>query len=219
MAAGVAGAAIARVPPALGRRGYPRRTTDLPVAPRGPALRSRRRLHPLVAPYEVFPVGVNHNLVWQCANRRAAQPCRNREPHGVFPTVATKGLLFLCGISALSEHWTPTSTWAHRSRRACRHHSRGRRILRDRRRGCWIHDADDHSRTGPESIPDQRLEVASGIDRSQAEQGRTSDVGPRQSIRHGRPEPFERTERPADDQREDLPDTGTSGDRSQTPGQ
>ncbi len=28
--------------------------------------------------------------------------------------------------------------------------------FRDRRRGCWIHDADDHSRTRPESIPDQR---------------------------------------------------------------
>ena len=128
-------------------------------------------------------------------------------------------LLFYRVISALSEHWTPFSTRAACPWRARRFHPRVGGILRDRGRRRRYVDAHDASRAGSQPIADQCGEVTGERDRGHAEPGRAADVRPRRPLRHGRPEPPDRAERAADDQRLDHPDQGGREGRSPAPDQ
>src|ERR1019366_470796 len=168
------------------------------------------------APYEVFP---SRSTTTECASlplgsvfmhvrarRRAAPP----------PVMKDEGLLFQGVISALSEHWTPTSTRYFRVRRARRVTTRAGNLLRLRGRRRWHVDADNDCRTGPQSIADQCIESAGERDRRATEPGRAGDIGTRQPLRHGDTKFADRAGRAADDQRHDRSNQGRGGRRSQT---
>ena len=117
-----------------------------------------------------FPSG---STTTQCAGAayRAghAEPCRNRRGTPA-PSVEDEGVtVSLC-------HQCIVGTLDAGYRRGL--FARGalvvamlglRRILCDQRRRSRLDDADDHPGTGPQSIPDQRIEVAGGRDRGHVE--------------------------------------------------